>query len=1014
MAAAGSSAAADTIKEGYLLKLSKLKIKWDRRYYILGNNGKLRYFADKAKKNQKANSWFKENAFAFKGEYNLHGARVVKLEKKDTGHPHSFGVAPRGLKRMIVLRANDEEDRTEWINEMCKVSSVNFHGTVHTQPGSTSILEGQLRKQGGNVRSWKVRYFVLQAHAIQYFGNKMDSKYIDKIPLSLGAKVLEKSSDDFQGSKFPFSVQSLQKDAREYILDAEDEVTRKSWVEAINVISDVNLRRGVSAGVSVAGTELHSRSEQNVFRQRVRSLSSIETKEGWLKKLGGKIAGSTWQQRYFRIEDRGPVPKLSWYKAPGEATCLGSIELKDIIVEADVEETKQRTFVFCIKHAATPRRKRKSGEKTYWLRASSRQEMEEWIVSLETNLGLKPSYRIARTPSYFITSSGAQGTQTAVFTFDHSHLNHSHLKGMPGRSARSGISVGRTNPASAINSQISAAGFQTPSDRSRRGSNTKGTPGSPKDQGARVRHSFSALQMPKSTGPKISVTTLDRKMQTKKRSQSSIITSRETSFIQDEFHFGKVSKMLETMELKDVDPIFFEEIRKHVDWNRNYSDIFRAVRLGDRSTCSLLLKEGAPIDVCLYPHKFSMRSEWPYFLTDNCHYKDSLLHVAVRFRCSTMVKYLVTKGANPFAKNDQGRDCIELLDLPAATNNRGASKEELLELLKWRGNVEEPGDTKYVSGVPLFSRGSSMHTDILSSKEENPKKVEESEEKRDTLEPGRMLLQDSFERAERRFSVTKNEEPGDPEADPDGKRSPSSRGSRKSRAAGSERNSLSVSVPDRENYVEPTSLKEGYMYKRGETHKAWRERYFILLPQELRYYEKRPQSGDSETIKNGMKGTIPLIGVEVGKLIKPAAGLSNTTFSSKPSRRRKSTTLKQATRNMVKSVFSPRSGRRISASNAAVNSPRRRVNSVFSPRSDPGIISEFTLTIPGGKRTYVIGFKSQDIAESWLEAVSEQVEASEKQVLLSRQASSMEGYLHVYDSKANNSWTRYYFILKGS
>eukprot|EP00954_Amorphochlora_amoebiformis_P015083 1182299-Amorphochlora_amoeboformis.AAC.1 len=46
-----------------------------------------------------------------------------------------------------------------------------------------------------------------------------------------------------------------------------------------------------------------------------------EKKEGWLKKLGGKLGGGSWQMRYFRVDSVGR--KLSWFKSATEKKAQG-------------------------------------------------------------------------------------------------------------------------------------------------------------------------------------------------------------------------------------------------------------------------------------------------------------------------------------------------------------------------------------------------------------------------------------------------------------------------------------------------------------------------------------------------------------------------------------------------------------------------------------------------------------------------------------------------------------------
>mmetsp|Transcript_6967 Transcript_6967/g.10629 ORF Transcript_6967/g.10629 Transcript_6967/m.10629 type:complete len:334 (-) Transcript_6967:781-1782(-) len=324
----------DVLKEGHLLKKNKLGLKWDKRYFVLTKGAKLRYYYDKPQ-SKSSSTWFKEQ-FSVKGEYSMLGARVVRLNKEECGQQFGFGIVPKGVLRMITLGCESEKDRTKWMESISELAAVNLTGTIHTKRGTTSILEGFLKKQGGKVKNWKVRYFVLQHHAICYFATKLDAKYLDKITLSGGAKVSKAPLDQLPGSEFPFYVQSLHKDSRRYILSTDSEEGRETWMKAIQQVSDVNIR---------------STPALESFRRSVATLSvatSPDRKEGWLKKLGGLgIGGGSWQERYFRID--GETKRLNWFKAATDSKVQGFIDLTPSTkVVPDDEGKKKRSFVFSI------------------------------------------------------------------------------------------------------------------------------------------------------------------------------------------------------------------------------------------------------------------------------------------------------------------------------------------------------------------------------------------------------------------------------------------------------------------------------------------------------------------------------------------------------------------------------------------------------------------------------------------------------------------------------------------
>uniref|UniRef100_A0A7S0GZ70 PH domain-containing protein n=1 Tax=Amorphochlora amoebiformis TaxID=1561963 RepID=A0A7S0GZ70_9EUKA len=92
------------------------------------------------------------------------------------------------------------------------------------------------------------------------------------------------------------------------------------------------------------------------------------------------------------------------------------------------------------------------------------------------------------------------------------------------------------------------------------------------------------------------------------------------------------------------------------------------------------------------------------------------------------------------------------------------------------------------------------------------------------------------------------------------------------------------------------------------------------------------------------------------------------------------------------------------------------INSLFSigaqPKEDDSLVSKFTLIPPGNGRRFFLGSDEEADGDSWCQAINQQVASLEKKVVSHHSNTTMEGYLHLMDSKTF-SWSRYYFILNG-
>ena len=93
-----------------------------------------------------------------------------------------------------------------------------------------SIKEGWCKKQGGVVKNWKKRYFVLTAHELSYYEKEPPSKQLGVIDLSKASKV-QYESDQKHGYVFIVSIPK-----RTYYIATETAQERDSWVTTLNQV----------------------------------------------------------------------------------------------------------------------------------------------------------------------------------------------------------------------------------------------------------------------------------------------------------------------------------------------------------------------------------------------------------------------------------------------------------------------------------------------------------------------------------------------------------------------------------------------------------------------------------------------------------------------------------------------------------------------------------------------------------------------------------------------------------
>lgn len=102
-----------------------------------------------------------------------------------------------------------------------------FEKPVSVKDLGTPEKDGFLTKQGGSIKTWKKRYFLLKGDTLYYFKTKNDTVQTGEIKLTRESVANEEPK---KGGKFYFSITTAR---RCYLIHADSEDVMRQWVEAI-------------------------------------------------------------------------------------------------------------------------------------------------------------------------------------------------------------------------------------------------------------------------------------------------------------------------------------------------------------------------------------------------------------------------------------------------------------------------------------------------------------------------------------------------------------------------------------------------------------------------------------------------------------------------------------------------------------------------------------------------------------------------------------------------------------
>ncbi|EMS15181.1 PH domain containing protein [Entamoeba histolytica HM-3:IMSS] len=154
-----------------------------------------------------------------------------------------------------------------------------------------SIFEAWAKKQGGSVKNWKKRWFVLKPTRLWYFKAKNSTSAQGYIELTPQTTIQEETGMNVPGKKFFFSIDSRnQKGTRKFIFCVDNEVYLREFLkrifDAIHAQQQLNLPKTTSvvqkveeiqlAPINVGGSQPSSLNTTQNLNNSIQSNTSIQ------------------------------------------------------------------------------------------------------------------------------------------------------------------------------------------------------------------------------------------------------------------------------------------------------------------------------------------------------------------------------------------------------------------------------------------------------------------------------------------------------------------------------------------------------------------------------------------------------------------------------------------------------------------------------------------------------------------------------------------------------------------
>jgi len=208
------------------------------------------------------------------------------------------------------------------------------------------LKEGYLTKQGGTVKSWKKRWFVLRYGHLYYYKDDIAIKPLGDIVLQ--SITVEHVPVERIGKPYCFRIATrgtLQRDGRDYFIYAESLQDCETWVA--------------------------------IIRQSIRRKDAKWLKEGWLLKK--EKTWKKWRLRWWAMD----TDNLYYFKNDKDDVPSGSLPLLGTKVKVKEkpfptdEEEEQDKYAFSLTH----------GQKSFFVAGQTAKEREEWttLISAHTS-----------------------------------------------------------------------------------------------------------------------------------------------------------------------------------------------------------------------------------------------------------------------------------------------------------------------------------------------------------------------------------------------------------------------------------------------------------------------------------------------------------------------------------------------------------------------------------------------------------------------------------------------------
>eukprot|EP01104_Vermistella_antarctica_P011392 TRINITY_DN3174_c0_g1_i2.p1 TRINITY_DN3174_c0_g1~~TRINITY_DN3174_c0_g1_i2.p1 ORF type:complete len:1492 (-),score=397.22 TRINITY_DN3174_c0_g1_i2:2283-6758(-) len=237
-------------------------------------------------------------------------------------------------------------------------------------PSGSSSLRGYLLKRGEHVKSWKRRFFVMQAHYMLYFRSDTDSMPLGEIHLENSRFRLCEPGD--YGSALHFEVVSP---TRIWVLQANSADEREQWYHAMKQAKAAYWKANQKSPLGVPSLQ-RTTSSSPVSHHFSKSQSAAPEREGYLMKQGGNR--KNWKKRWFMLK----AGRLFYFKSAQESEPLGIISLVEATVVApqskghNVSQERHPTEFKIVTRT-----------RVYFLRADDKIDMFDWIRAVESSKG---------------------------------------------------------------------------------------------------------------------------------------------------------------------------------------------------------------------------------------------------------------------------------------------------------------------------------------------------------------------------------------------------------------------------------------------------------------------------------------------------------------------------------------------------------------------------------------------------------------------------------------------------